>query len=331
MPKFNINDVDIEAELREFDWTRADWSTDKLIAASPFRYDKSPSFYVYLRDTANAKAGYWQDSGAYDADFAKGGFVKLLAFLRNEDEETTLDYLAEKYAPNTPTDTLTLRIPTFTIQRNRQPLNEALIADLPYDAQYLPSRGIPVEVAQQAGVKALANAVAIPWRAPDGRLANVMYRSLRGKTFWYEKGGVPLRELIYGIDRVYAKRATTAVITEAPIDALSYDAIGLTGLATGGISFTREKRDLILRSPIEELIIVTDNDKAGGKLRAQIESELKGRLKLRHGFVCDGILEEEDGGAKDSNRALELYGPDELRRCVEQAEYVRDFTSLRLR
>jgi hypothetical protein len=38
--------VDIRTELEQFNWTRPKWSADKLIAASPFRYDKTPSFFV---------------------------------------------------------------------------------------------------------------------------------------------------------------------------------------------------------------------------------------------------------------------------------------------
>ncbi|WP_230116380.1 hypothetical protein [Bacillus velezensis] len=75
MPTLILNgrhvDVDIRYELEQFEWTRPTWTEDRLLAASPFRYDRTPSFYVYLEDTASAKAGYWGDSGAYDAEFAR--------------------------------------------------------------------------------------------------------------------------------------------------------------------------------------------------------------------------------------------------------------------
>lgn len=41
-------DVDIRQELEVFPWTPPRWSSDKLIAASPFRYDHTPSFVVNL-------------------------------------------------------------------------------------------------------------------------------------------------------------------------------------------------------------------------------------------------------------------------------------------
>jgi DNA primase len=106
-------------------------------------------------------------------------------------------------------------------------------------------------------------AAVIPWYGADGRLANVKYRKVYGKTFWYLKGGRPIRELLYGINDV----GKTAVICEAEIDAMSWMEAGYSAVAVGGASFNSWKRDVILRSPIEELIIATDNDKAGGKLR----------------------------------------------------------------
>ena len=73
--------VDIQSELEVFEWSRPKWSESKLIACSPFRYDHSPSFFVNLDGDY---AGTWGDSGAYDDEWSKGGFIKLLSFLRRE-------------------------------------------------------------------------------------------------------------------------------------------------------------------------------------------------------------------------------------------------------
>nr|MDF9460592.1 hypothetical protein [Bacillus pumilus] len=73
----------------------------------------------------------------------------------------------------------------------------------------------------------------IPWRSPNKRLTNVKYRSTRNKAFWYAKGGWPIRELIYGIETVYADCAKVAVLSEAEIDALSWRTAGFCGIATG--------------------------------------------------------------------------------------------------
>lgn len=324
MPTLLLNgrhvDVDIRYELEQFEWTRPTWTADRLLAASPFRYDRTPSFYVYLEDTASAKAGYWGDSGAYDAEFARGGFVKLLAFLRAETESETVDYLLDAYAPAAKDGRLTLRLPKLKAVAKPEPLPESLLADVqggPND--YLTGRSIAAEVQREAGVGLVGNAVAIPWRLPNGRLANVKYRSTRGKSFWYVSGGWPIRDLIYGMDIVYAQRLRHAVICEAEIDAMAWRSVGVPAIGTGGSAFNLKKADIITQSPIEYLTVVTDNDKAGDKLREAIERYLKGKVRLAHGYITE---------VKDANELLVKRGTEALRNVYDRAEGVR--TKLRI-
>lgn len=303
-------EVDMRNELEQFTWSRPTWSQQKLIAASPFRYDKSPSFYVYLEDTPNAPAGSFGDAGAYDAEYAKGGFVKLLAFLRNETEEETTDYLLSAYAATYDGNDLTLNLPRLQIQRNRQPLKQTIDTTV---SDYLSRRGITEEVQRDYGIGVQANAVILPWRLGDGRLANVKYRKTYGKAFWYEKNAMPIRNLVYGIDFVYKKRCRVAVYTEAEIDAMSAAVTGYCGIGNGGADFNAEKRDVILRSPIERLIVMTDNDKAGEKLRGQIADSFNGsRITVAHAYV--------DSRYKDVNEQLVKAGVDSVRKAIERAE-----------
>jgi DNA primase len=302
-------DIDIEGELRQYEWTRPRWSADKLIAASPFRYDKTPSFFVKL-DGEYASA--WADSGAYDSEWASGGFVKLLSFLRNETYEETEEYLAVTYGFEASAETITLAPLRLRVQRDRQPLNAEVLAQYTEDYSYLQSRGISADVQRQMGVlfDRKSKAVVIPWRLADGRLANVKYRKNRGKVFWYQRDALPIRELVYGIDRA----AATTVICEAEIDALSFIEAGYSAVAVGGASFNAWKRDMILRSLIQTLVIATDNDKAGGKLRTEIIEALRGKITLK--------VARLDSEVKDANEALVKYGSDALRQAVEQAEVV---------
>jgi 5S rRNA maturation endonuclease (ribonuclease M5) len=316
LPKINVKgrmiDVDIRAELERFSWQRARWTNDKLIAASPFRYDRTPSFFVNLD---GEYAGTWGDSGAYDLEWRSGNFVKLLAFLRNETEDETAEYLLETYAATYGFggfENLTLRIPRLTIERKREALDGGILTGFDEDYTYLKRRGISESVQRQLGVRydAERQAVVIPWFTPDGRLANIKYRLTRGKAFWYEKGGLPIRDLVYGLDL----RSNVAVLTEAEIDAMSWRQIGVMGLATGGVSFTLAKRDLILRSAIERLYIATDSDKAGRKLRDEVIRALRGKIEL--------LNVEFERGFKDSNEVLVRAGESALREALEQAEKV---------
>jgi 5S rRNA maturation endonuclease (ribonuclease M5) len=231
--------------------------------------------------------------------------------LRNETYEETEEYLRGEYGWDTETgEVVTLKPINLRIQRNRQPLNADVLAKFTQDFAYLKSRGISEDVQRKAGVlyDYVNKAAVIPWRIPNGQLANIKYRKIYGKTFWYEKGGLPIRELVYGIDQA----KSTTVICEAEIDALSWQTAGVAAVAVGGASFNGFKRDLILRSRIEDLIIVTDNDKAGGKLRREIETMLKGHLRVRQAYV--------GSDCKDANEALVKYGAESLREAIEKAE-----------
>lgn len=294
--------IDVETELREFEWVKPRWTADKLIAASPFRYDKTPSFMVRLQPYGKYPAGVWTDQGAYDEEWRSGNFVKLLSFLRNETYEETEEYLRTKYMVSADGDIIVVQ-PKLKVKRYRQALN-LTFSQAPVG--YLKRRGISDEVQRMFGVgfDPKSNAVILPWRLPDGRLANVKYRKTYGKAFWYERGGWPIRELVYGMDLIYSKQIRRAAIVEAEIDAMSMWTAGVPAVAVGGSTFNAFKRDIILRSPIEELIIATDNDKPGERLRAEVERELRGLVRIGHKrFV----------GVKDANEALMRLGVDSLK------------------
>src|SRR5690625_1876617 len=89
-------EVDVRAELEQFDWTNAHWTHDRLIASSPFRYETRPSFFVTL-DPSSEYYGCWGDSGAVDDEWQSGNFTKLLSFLRAETYEETEEYLRYTY------------------------------------------------------------------------------------------------------------------------------------------------------------------------------------------------------------------------------------------
>jgi DNA primase len=302
-------DIDIRAELEKYSWSRPRWSSDKLIAASPFRYDKTPSFFVNF---TGEYTGCWGDSGAYDQEWASGNFVKLLSFLRNETYEETEEYLRGEYGWQDASEDGNVKlIPiNLRIQRARQSLSTDILAKYTEDYTYLMKRGISERVQRQMGVlyDRESKAAVIPWRLAKNNLANVKFRTVYGKTFWYYKGGRPIRELVYGIERA----GPTTIICEAEIDAMSWMEAGFAAVAVGCASFNNWKRDLLLRSPIEELIIATDNDKAGGKLRNEIEAAMRGHVRLRQSYIR--------ADCKDANEALVKYGVEALQAAVCKSE-----------
>jgi DNA primase len=310
-------EIDIQTELENFNWTRPRWTSDKLIACSPFRHDGNPSFFVSL---TGEYAGCFSDSGAYDSEWSSGNLAKLLAFLRNETYEEAEEYLVYKYGKTNGCDKLTLVLPKLALPQQKMYLPDMFMSRYTTSNQsdYLTRRGITERVQRfmTTGYDSESRTVVIPWHDTNGKLANVKYRKTRGKVFYYEKGAVPIRNLIYGLNNVYRMRATTAVVTEAEIDAMSVMSSGakLLGIALGGANFTDYQRDLIVRSPIKRLIVLSDNDKAGGKLRDQVVEKLRGRCELAVADI---------NTYKDANEVLTKEGPECLREIIQGAKAVR--------
>lgn len=282
-------DIDVRAELEDFPWINANWTSTRLIASSPFYYDRNPAFYVIL-DEDNEAYGCWGDSGADDPEYQRGGFVKLLSFLRDETYEETCDYLAHVYSIITdPNAEFTLKLPKLLKADKPRitAIDSAILDRYKFRSPYLGGRGISEGVQRllSVGYDRQRRAVTIPWFNPDGTLGNVKYRRTDSKAFWYEKGARPIREMVYGINVIYSKKITRAAIVEAEVDAMTLMSAGIPAIATGGTAFNEAKRDLILRSPIEKLTTFRDNDTAGEKWENDLIRELCRKLELQRASV----------------------------------------------
>lgn len=310
MPNIKIRghtvNVDIQAELEAFEWTRPRWTSEKLIAASPFRYDRTPSFFVNLN---GEYAGCWGDSGAYDDEWSSGGFVKLLSFLRNETYEESEQYLLEKSVFSLDSDKFILIPPKLNIGTTTTNLQRGITEST---SPYLEKRGITESVQTQArtGKSKHYGFVAIPWHTPDGQLANIKYRSTRGKMFFYERNARPIRELVYGAD-LYVKASADLVVCEAEIDALSWRTAGYNAVAVGGVAFTKQQADILRRLPFTRLIVAGDNDKAGARFNSQVIKAMKGRDLA--------VVEWRGSRFKDANEVLVNEGIGGLVEAFEQA------------
>ena len=305
--------IDVEEELRAYEWRGARWTEEKLIACSPFRDDRRPSFYVWLRDDpeSGAKAGYWGDSGGYE--YQRGGFVQLLAFLRNETEQETREYLAAKYGSTyVDTESMTLDLSGWTInpKPKRRGIDPSILDEYRFRHPYLERRGISEKIQRlmKIGYDRKHRAITIPWFLPDGSLGNIKYRRVDSKQFWYRKGGMPIRELVYGLDVIYRKEIREVVLCEAEIDAMTAMTAGIPAVAVGGAKMSEQQAELIARSPLESVIIAADADEAGETLKVQAIERLRGYV--------DVSVVEIPGGCKDLN---DVGSTEELRRIVREA------------
>ncbi|MCS1350350.1 toprim domain-containing protein [Mechercharimyces sp. CAU 1602] len=307
----------VEEELREFEWRDAEWTDGRLRACSPFREDDHrPSFYVWLRDDPqnDSKAGYWGDSGGYE--YQRGGFFRLLAFLREETEEETREYLREKYGDGREEDVpdeLTLKPLVVEEKTKRRSLDLEILKPYQFRHPYLAKRGISERTQREMGVgyDRKRKAIVIPWFLPNGELGNVKYRKVDSKSFWYQRGGMPIRDMVYGMDIVKRKDAKEAVLVEAEIDAMTVKELRMSGVAVGGAKISDRQAEIIANSSLEKIIIATDNDQAGVGLRGQVVEKLRGYMELAIVHLPDGCKDVNEVGAGE-----------ELRRCIEGAESV---------
>lgn len=124
-------------------------------------------------------------------------------------------------------------------------------------------------------------AIVIPWFDYKGRLVNYKFRSVEDKRFWYAKHGQRIGNHLYGLHLVYKlDRREKVFIVESEIDALTLWQNGMAALALGGANLSKEQRRLILQAGIKNLVIATDNDKAGELVKRSIVEQLAGYIGL---------------------------------------------------
>lgn len=300
-------EVDIEEELSKYDFGyRARWTADKLVASSPFRDDRAPSFYVYLDGEL---AGVWGDSGALDEEYSTGNFVSLIAHMRATGYEEAEEYLLDEYGALyeiEPDEPIRIKAPKLDEHFSRK--EKELPAEMIKQATspYLLSRGICEEVQRKFSIgygEEIPGHTAIPWYNTKGQLANVKYRSTRDKRFFYAKDATPVSSLVYGLDIAEREGAREVVICEGEIDALSWETAGMSAIALGGAHASSVQIDLIKRSCIRTLYLGGDNDEQGRKLNDQIWQDLGGHAD---------IFTIEYGEYKDANDVLMAKGVEGL-------------------
>lgn len=284
MEKLKVNgyllEVDYAEELELYmdRFERARIRGEKVQACSPFRNEKNPSFAVNLDN------GSWVDSGADSESERKGSFVSLLAHFRGESYEDTSEYLLEKYCHILDdADSLKLKM-NLSMEDDVVLLHQEKYEDVVgKPSEYLRNRKISDEVQKlfNCGIGRKGDSVTIPWHDKHGRIINVKYRSMKGKEFWFSKGGQPIKNHVYGIWLIRLKKIKEIWAVESEIDALYLWSLGIPAIAFGGASMNETQKKLILNSGIESLVIATDNDVVGQRFGEVLAKELNGYIVVK--------------------------------------------------
>ena len=118
--------------------------------------------------------------------------------------------------------------------------------------------------------------VTIPVASPDGVSVGFVGRSVEGKDF-KNTPGLPKSKVLFNLHRV--KTAGKVYVVESSFDAIRLDQCGFPAVATLGANVSRIQTDL-LQKYFNNVIVIADNDEAGGNMKDKIVERLGSRVTV---------------------------------------------------
>ena len=118
--------------------------------------------------------------------------------------------------------------------------------------------------------------VTIPVASPDGVSVGFVGRSVEGKDF-KNTPGLPKSKVLFNLHRV--KTANKVYVVESSFDAIRLDQCGFPAVATLGANVSNFQTDL-LQKYFNDIIVIADNDEAGGNMKNKIIEKLGSRVSV---------------------------------------------------
>jgi DNA primase len=135
--------------------------------------------------------------------------------------------------------------------------------------------------------------VTVPVHSPDGMPVGFVGRSIEGKEF-KNTPGLPKAKTLFNLNRV--KTADRVYVVESSFDAIRLDQVGLPAVATLGSNVSNIQIEL-LQKYFNNIIVVADNDEAGGNMKDKIIEKLGSRvsvIQLNKQYKDIGDMSDED-------------------------------------
>jgi len=147
----------------------------------------------------------------------------------------------------------------------------------------------------------------IPIRNYNKRLCGIVFRQFKDPKYLYNFG-FNKKLILFGLDKI-DKSCDRAIIVEGSLDVIkTYDNGVVNSVAILGSKMSKHQEDLILRN-FNEVIIATDNDKAGSRCADDIQNRLKNKIKLKR---VSWITKKKDFGELQEKELML-----ELNNCIE--------------
>jgi len=135
--------------------------------------------------------------------------------------------------------------------------------------------------------------VTIPVHSPDGMAVGFVGRSIEGKDF-KNTPGLPKAKILFNLHRV--KTADKIYVVESSFDAIRLDQVGFPAVATLGANVSNTQIEL-LQKYFNNIIVIADNDEAGGNMKDKIVEKLGSRvsvIQLNKQYKDIGDMTDED-------------------------------------
>ena len=118
--------------------------------------------------------------------------------------------------------------------------------------------------------------VTVPVHSPDGVPLGFVGRSIEGKDF-KNTPGLPKSKTLFNLHRV--KKSDIVYVVESSFDVIRLDQLGIPAVATLGANVSGKQIEL-LQKYFNNILIIADNDEAGGNMKDRIIEKLGSRVSV---------------------------------------------------
>ena len=214
-------------------------------------------------------------------------YFEAVRYIKSKETDSNLEQQIEEKLFTKPTYT---QFDEVTIKRLN---NQAL--ESPRAMRYYSGRLITEESVKKfnLGFSEKQDMVTIPVHSPDGMEVGFVGRSIEGKDF-KNTPGLPKSKILFNLHRV--KTSSKVYVVESSFDAIRLDQCGFPAVATLGANVSSTQTDL-LQKYFNNVIVIADNDEAGGNMKDKIIERLGSRVnvvRLDKQYKDIGDMSDED-------------------------------------
>ena len=197
-------------------------------------------------------------------------YFESVRFIKSKEQEGNFDQDIAKKLLDKP---VYIQFDELTLKRLN---NQAL--ESPRAMRYYAGRLITEDSVKKFGLgfSEKQDMVTIPVHSPDGMEIGFVGRSIEGKEF-KNTPGLPKSKTLFNIHRV--KTADKVYVVESSFDAIRLDQCGFPAVATLGANVSNIQTDL-LQKYFNNVIVIADNDEAGGNMKDKILERLGARVSV---------------------------------------------------